>query len=301
MRNWQVGNKSGNRMSTLIRIKISYMKCNYLIVKIDAQVMSNDDKTEAISNYRCAMNELRIKKQNSKVDDDELNKRFSRVLVNCGNALLQMSKMPNLDTEKMMKYCNDAIACYEESLPLVQSSYGLQSNVSLELSQRFCFARETLATRFLAEDKPNMAVKQYEEIIILFQPYMTEFFSKSSIEEAQANNYYKAIEYLFLKHTINLGLSYLRQERLDELLELFHDALKLIGLNENDVDEKNLSRLNPKVHTLVSNICHNLGVVLQKKSMYEEAIIHFKRVIFIKEKSGTCAGFSILGLGQTYV
>ena len=75
--------------------------------------MSHDDKTEAISNYRCSMNELRIKKQNSKIDDDELNKRFSRVLVNCGNASLQMSKIPNLEADRMTKYCNDAIACYE--------------------------------------------------------------------------------------------------------------------------------------------------------------------------------------------
>ena len=266
----------------------------------DAQAMCNDDKSDAIDNYRIAISELRIKKENNTSTNENANieenqnqkdeggygqviKRLGRVLVNCGNALLQMSKANSEDREKLTKYCNDAISCYREALPLVQDAHSLSSPVSMELAQRFCFAREMLANRFTSEDKINFAIKQYVEMNALFKPYMLEF---SNNPGKGNNNYYKAIEFLFLKHTINLGLLYLRQEKSDKLLKLFGDALKVIGLRENEVDEKTLHTLNPKIHQMVSNVSHNLGVVYQKRKLLKEAVIHFKRVIILKEKIG---------------
>ena len=76
----------------------------------DAEAMCNKKKS-AIYHYRTVINETREKLCDDLIDADYegvLNRRFSRVLVNCGNVFLRLTRETK-DQAQFGSYCENAI------------------------------------------------------------------------------------------------------------------------------------------------------------------------------------------------
>ena len=186
-----------------------------------AQAMCNR-KLHAVVNYRNALSglELKMQEMEKSIDDveyeDKLRKRFSRILINCGNTLLKISEESKAQTE-IAAYCDQAIDYYKDALIFVQELYGVNSAESMSLAQRLCLARESLIKNIYA-NKHHKAAVQYRENIHFLKPYVAGMAKESNIENIQTNKFYKSILALFSRQTINLGLLYLKQDRLDDVL-----------------------------------------------------------------------------------
>ena len=186
-----------------------------------AQAMC-DRKKDAVVNYRNAKSGLELKMQETErnIDDFEhearLRKRFARILINCGNTLLKISEESKAQTE-IATYCDQAIDYYKDALPYVQEQHGVNSSESMALAQRLCLARESLIKNIYS-NKLHKAAVQYRENINFLKPYIIEMAKESNIKNIQTNKFYKSILALFSRQTINLGLLYLKQDRLDDVL-----------------------------------------------------------------------------------
>ena len=126
-------------------------------------------------------------------------------------------------------------------MPLVQELHGLCAPPSMELVQRFCTARESLAKHYIEQEKTNLAADQYQDTLALLKPYFKMFDRESKKKEINENKFYQLVQFYYFKQAINLGLMYLQNGRLDAVLEVFGDALNLLKLNIDEFNENDMT------------------------------------------------------------
>ena len=125
-----------------------------------------------------------------------------------------MSKDKHIDSTKGSRHVFFALDEYVTAWPLALERHGYHTPYLQKLGSKLCAARDVLANIYVKTNKINLAQMQYHDIIKNLIPF---------VEWEVQNDHSKkrVFEYLLLKHTINLGLLYLKQERFDMVCALY--------------------------------------------------------------------------------
>jgi len=256
----------------------------------DSFVMLEKDQ-KALENYHNSINILRehrkaLKQESSDIcgesnipfdAEEKVVKRMSQVLVNCGNIYLKISQGMQ-DRDQLIETCDKAVECYKGAIPWVQDKHGYNSDYSMTLAQRYCKTQDILAKQYLEQDMINKAISVLTDSQSIVKPYL-QF---SALTQDSKSSKLQELEIHFLKLTIDIGELYLEQNRLDDIIKLSKNTLNTIGLNEDNIDDTHLQRINPKSKELICNMLHNMGTIFKTMGSHEDAVFYFKKGILGK-------------------